>query len=92
MQRAGTGLTKIMGELLRRAPKHEAPPLAWPLVCGTKVAGRTRPVSFSRGVLVVEVPDKTWRTELTGLAPHYVQEFAKVLGTGVVETIEFVVR
>lgn len=92
MQRAGTGLTKIMGEVLRRAPKHEAPLLAWPLVCGTKVAGRTRPVSFSGGVLVVEVPDKTWRAELSELAPHYVQEFAKVLGSSAVEAIEFVVR
>ncbi len=92
MERAGTGLTRIMGEMLRRSPKHEAPLLAWPLVCGTKVAKRTRALSFSGGVLVIEVPDKVWRAQLMAFATQYVAEFARVLGSNAVEAIEFVVK
>lgn len=92
MERAGTGLTRIMGDVLRRAPKQEAPLLAWPLICGSKVAERTRAVTFSGGVLVVEVPDKIWRAQLIELATQYVGEFRRVLGRDTVEAIEFVIR
>ncbi len=71
MEHAATELTKIMGELVRHAPAEEAPLLAWPVVCGTVVAGRTRALSFRAGVLRVEVPDATWRTQLSELEPQY---------------------
>jgi hypothetical protein len=38
---------------------------------------RTRAVSFHSGVLLVEVPDKGWRTELMHLAPNYVAAINK---------------
>ena len=71
MQHAGAGLQKIVTDTLRRAPTDDAAVLAWPLVCGTAVAGKTRALDFTDGVLSVQVPDANWRTQLLGLAPQY---------------------
>ena len=71
MQQAGAGLEKILIGSLRRVPQAEAPLLAWPLVCGSVVAERTRAVEFKDAVLRVEVPDAGWKRELQGLAPRY---------------------
>lgn len=49
----------------------EAPLMAWPVVCGSAVAERTRALTFVDGVLRVAVPDAGWRSELQGLAPRY---------------------
>jgi hypothetical protein len=46
--------------------------MAWPLVCGSAVAERTRAVSFQGGVLQVEVSNARWKSELRSLAPRYV--------------------
>lgn len=45
--------------------------MAWPVVCGSAVAERTRALTFVDGVLRVAVPDAGWRSELQGLAPRY---------------------
>ena len=71
MEHAGTGLQKIVADSIRRAPSQDAAVLAWPLVCGTAVADKTRALDFSDGVLSVQVPDATWRSQLMGLAPQY---------------------
>ena len=42
------GLEKIVLGSLRRVPQGEAPLLAWPLVCGSVVAERTRAVAVCR--------------------------------------------
>ncbi len=72
MEQAGAGLDKIVEQSLRQARPADAPLLAWPIVCGSAVAARTRALSFEDGVLLVEVPDAGWRTELRSLAPRYV--------------------
>ncbi len=90
MEHAGAELAKIMGELVRHAPPEEAPLLAWPAVCGTLVAGRTRALSFRAGVLRVEVPDATWRAQLSDLEPQYRSQCARLLGRAAIERIEFV--
>jgi hypothetical protein len=89
MERVGTGLAKIAREILRGAPAGEVPLLAWPLVCGTAVAARTRAVGFQRGVLRVEVSDTAWRAQLVDLAPQYIASFARLLRNQRVERIEF---
>ena len=91
MQLTAPGWEKVLGEALRRAPADEAARLAWPLVCGGKVAQRTRPLAFAGGVLRVGVPDQTWRAQLAELEHRYLNEFARVLGNETVEQIEFVV-
>lgn len=68
----------------------EAPLMAWPVVCGSAVAERTRALGFLDGVLQVAVPDAGWRAELQTLAPQYLAAVNRyTLQT--VRRIEFIV-
>jgi hypothetical protein len=91
MEQAGQGLARIMEELLRVAPAGEAPLLAWPAICGAAVAGRTRALQFTGGVLRVQVPDNGWRLQLAQLEPQYLRGFELWLGKGKVRKVDFVV-
>jgi hypothetical protein len=91
VEQAGTGLGKIVSDSLRRVPPGDAPLLAWPLVCGSVVAERTRAVEFAEAVLRVEVPDAGWKREMQGLAPRYLAALNRYAGQKV-ERIEFVIR
>jgi hypothetical protein len=71
VEQAGSGLEKIVAQSLRLAPRAEAPLMAWPVVCGSAVAERTRAMSFEAGVLRVEVTGPRWKSELQALAPRY---------------------
>ncbi len=89
MESIAPGVERILAGSLRKAPASKAPLLAWPVVCGSAVAARTRALEFSRGVLRVEVPDAAWRAELRHLAPRYVAVANKYVAG--VNRIEFVV-
>lgn len=91
MERAGAGLEKIAVGSLRRVPQAEAPLLAWPFVCGSAVAERTRAVQFADAILRVEVPDAGWKREMQSLASRYVAAMNHYAGQKV-ERIEFVIR
>ena len=91
MEQAGAGLEKIVVGSLRRVPQGEAPLLAWPLVCGSVVAERTRAVEFTDNILRVEVPDTGWKREMQSLAPRYLAMLNRYAGQKV-ERIEFVIR
>jgi hypothetical protein len=91
MEQAGAGLEKIVLSSLRRVPRDEAPILAWPLVCGSKVAERTRALDLACSVLRVEVPDSGWKREMQSLAPRYLAVLNRYAGQKV-ERIEFVIR
>jgi predicted nucleic acid-binding Zn ribbon protein len=87
LNRASAGLENIIAKSLHRAPASES----WPIACGSAVAERTRALSFSDGVLRVEVADAGWRRELINLAPRYlalINEYSATL----VKRIEFVVK
>jgi hypothetical protein len=90
MEQAGTGLEKIVAQSLRQASPTDAPLLAWPLVCGSRVAERTRPLSYEAGVLQVEVSDAGWKSELQALAPRYLAMLNHYT-TEKVSRIEFIV-
>ena len=90
MEPAGRGLDKVVAQSLRQAPPAEIPLLAWPVVCGSAVAERTRAFSFADGVLRVEVADSGWKTELQTLAPRYLSAINKYTVAPVYK-IEFVV-
>lgn len=79
-----------MAQALRQAPPAEAPLMAWPVVCGSAVAERTRPLTFAAGVLRIEVADAGWKSELQALAPRYVAMINRYT-TEAVRKIEFVV-
>ena len=90
MEHAAAGLEKIVTNALRRVPAKEAPLLAWPLACGHAVGERTRAMDFAQGILRVEVPDASWRTELKALAPQYVAVINRYVSESV-KRIEFVI-
>jgi hypothetical protein len=91
MQQAGSGLEKIVAQSLRQSPAADAPLLAWPVVCGSAVADRTRALSFEAGVLRVQVTDAGWKSELQSLAARYVANINKYTPV-TVQRIEFVVE
>lgn len=91
MNRAAPGLETIVAKALHRAPLSESPLLAWPVVSGSVVAERTRALSFSGGILRVEVADAGWRRELISLVPRYLALINKYSATSV-KRIEFVVK
>lgn len=90
MEQAGPEFEKIVAKSLRQVPPGEAPILAWPVVCGSAVAERTRALSFLDGVLRVAVPDAGWKSELQVLAPRYLAAVNKYT-IEIVRRIEFVV-
>jgi len=90
LQLAGSSLERIIAQSLRQALPAEAPLLAWPVVCGSAVAERTRAVSFRDGILQVEVADSGWRSELQSLAPKYLAAINRYTAEAV-RRIEFVV-
>jgi hypothetical protein len=87
LNRASAGLENIIADALHHAPASESPLLAWTVACGSAVADRTRALSFSDGILRVEVADAGWRRELA----HYVALVNKYSATSV-KRIEFVVK
>jgi hypothetical protein len=89
LEQAGTRLEGVVAGSMRRVPRNEAPVLAWPLVCGSAVAERTRAVTFATGILRVEVADTGWKRELQALAPRYVAMINRYARQ--VSRIEFVV-
>lgn len=91
MNRASNGLENIVAKSLHRAPADQSALLAWPVACGSAVADRTRALSFSDGILQVEVADAGWRRELANLATRYVALINKYSVTAV-RRIEFVVK
>ena len=64
--------------------------MAWPVVCGSAVAERTRALSFEDGVLRVAVAGLGWKAELQALAPRYLAAINRYT-TEAVRRIEFVV-
>ncbi|MGC2473982.1 MAG: DUF721 domain-containing protein [Candidatus Sulfotelmatobacter sp.] len=90
LQLAGSDLEKIVARSLRQAPPGQAPLMAWPVVCGSAVAERTRALSFLDGVLRVAVADAGWRSELQSLAPRYLASINRYTAEPV-RRIEFVI-
>ena len=90
LEHAGPALERIVADGLQRVQGGQGPIVAWPLVCGTAVAQRTRALDFGDGVLQVEVPDAGWRNELRTLASQYLAVINRYVSEPV-KRIEFVV-
>ena len=90
MHHARATLKKIFAEKVCITSGAEAPLLAWPVVCGTTVAQKTRALSFVDGVLVVAVADIVWRAQLQGMYQQYLASLHQVAGKQV-KSISFVV-
>ena len=64
--------------------------MAWPVVCGSAVAERTRALSFVDGILRIAVADAGWKSELQNLAPRYLASINRYTAEAV-RRIDFVV-
>src|SRR5271165_1145726 len=91
MQHAGSTLKKIFAETLRQQAGDDAPLLAWPLACGSKVAAKTSAIGYADGVLTVEVPDATWQQQLQDFTHQYLAAL-KPISAQPVNAIRFVVK
>ena len=89
MEPARAGFHRIVAEILRRAPAEDVAGIAWEITCGRTVAERTSVVEFREGTLRVRVPDESWRANLAGFAPYYLELLNTMLSKKV-ERIEFV--
>lgn len=78
MQHARGTLSKIYANAAKHAVGEQAPVLAWPLACGSKVAQRTAALSCINGELAVRVPDKLWRHQLDCLSNQYLAAINQV--------------
>jgi Dna[CI] antecedent, DciA len=90
VEQAGSDLEKIVARSLRQLPPAQAPLMAWPVVCGSAVAERTRALSFLDGVLRVAVADAEWKSGLQSLAPRYLASINRYTAEAV-RKIEFIV-
>jgi hypothetical protein len=90
LEQAGPDLEKIVARSLRQVPPAQAPLMAWPVVCGSAVAERTRALSFVDGVLRIAVVDGEWKSELQSLAPRYLASINRYTAEAV-RRIDFVI-
>jgi predicted nucleic acid-binding Zn ribbon protein len=90
LQPAASGLQKVVTDCLRRTAPGDAAVMAWPLVCGSVMAERSRALAFADGVLRVEVAHAGWKQQLQELAPRYLAILNRYVGNRV-ERLEFVV-
>jgi hypothetical protein len=72
MHHAKATLSRIYANAAQQVAGEQAPVLAWPLVCGSKIAQRTAALGCVNGELAVRVPDRIWRNELECLSDRYV--------------------
>ena len=91
MQSASATLKKIFADTLRRGGGDDAPLLAWPLACGSKVAEKTRAIGYADGVLTVEVADATWKQQLQSFERQYLAALKQISGQRV-DAIQFVIK
>ncbi|MGD9628910.1 MAG: DUF721 domain-containing protein [Pyrinomonadaceae bacterium] len=62
---------------------------AWRRVAGAQLNDRTRPVALDGRQLLVAVSDKAWQRNLESLAPQLLFKLNALLGTSLVDRIEF---
>jgi hypothetical protein len=72
MHHAKATLSRIYANAAQQVAGTQAPVIAWPLVCGSKVAQRTVALGCANGELAVRVPDKIWRNQLECFSAQYV--------------------
>ena len=83
MQSTRHDLGKLASRVFSGADASEAVTLAWPLVCGSKVAQRAKASAFYDGTLYVFVPDPGWRSQLEGFSAQYTKKLSDLTGADV---------
>ncbi|HEX6466221.1 MAG TPA: DciA family protein [Terriglobales bacterium] len=90
MERVRVDIQKFAANLLQNFPPEDAVVLAWPLVCGSGVAQRTKALDFSSGILRVQVPDAGWCGQLSDFSRQYIASINAIVRQKVLKRIEYV--
>jgi predicted nucleic acid-binding Zn ribbon protein len=86
MEQASSTLQRIMAQTLERLPAEQLPQAVWDFAAGRAVAEKTRVLAFENRVLLIEVPDATWRAQLGAMALQFLARLNQVTR---VEGIDF---
>lgn len=90
MEIARNTLQKIVADTLKRLPAEQVPLAAWEFAAGKAVAEKTRALRFADGVLVIEVPDATWRSQLSSMTNQFMSQLNQYSSQRI-ERLEFVI-
>lgn len=86
MERTGRLIRKLAGSLVS---PEEIVRAVWAEAAGEKIARHTVVRSVAEGVLLVEVGDAVWRSQLETLEPQVRQRLDQIAGPGLVRKIRF---
>jgi Dna[CI] antecedent, DciA len=78
-------LKKSLGQSLNSLRDEDKLAAAWPVACGKTMAGRAVVMSYDEGILRVQVENKAWLQQFTGMRKHLAEELAKISGVLVSE-------
>ncbi len=87
MQRMRDVLRCSRGGSLRAMVAEDRIAAAWSVVCGQRIAERTRLTAFSAGVLEVEVTDAAWQQQMRSMAPRLVHEMRSIAQVDVTDIL-----
>ncbi len=73
-------LKKNLARSLDALPAAERLAAAWPVACGTAMAGRGKIVGFTDGMVRVEVQDAMWLDQMLSMRAALERELAKIAG------------
>ena len=87
MERAAKSLARL--RLSDAISTEDLARAAWPAAVGKRIASKATAKSLVRNSLIVEVEDAIWRKNLFQLRFQILAKLSEILGSGVVQEIEF---
>ncbi len=87
-------LFDLFPEILRKQPQKQLPPeeivrQAWGHIAGRQIAQRSQVFRIFNDILIVHVPDKTWRRQLHRFEAQLVARVNYFMGRDVVRSLDF---
>ena len=76
-------LLGTLGRSLRAMPEEDRLAAAWPVACGSAMAGHGEVVGFQDGVVQILVSDKTWMQQMESMRGVLERELGKIAGVAV---------
>ena len=76
-------LRGTLGRSLRAMPEEDRLAAAWPVACGSAMAGHGEVVGFQDGVVHMLVSDKTWLRQMESMRGVLERELGKIAGVAV---------
>jgi hypothetical protein len=78
-------LKNSLGQSLNSLSDDDKLAAAWPVACGKTMAERATVIGYDRGVLRVQVENRTWLQQLISMREQLAGEMARIAGVNVSE-------